>query len=166
MSVVKLINSKRPKQELWAYCESEALWPELLELVFGPDPYLAWRSLWLLADLPAEKLTEWTEALQALIDIAPKKQASFQREAFKVLAKISVKEEHQSAYLDWAEVSWLDLHLISSVRIMALRALERLCRQYPALKSEVLSLNRPELLESLSPGIQQQAKKIFHSLAK
>ncbi len=166
MRIAKLIKEKAFKAELIAYCQKEACWGELAELSFDEDPYLAWRALWLLSSLKAAELRSLQLDAKALIGFAAKQDDSYQRECFKVLAKLDLAEAILSEYFDWAEKLWVDIGRKASLRIMALRAMARIAKVYPILKQEILALSDSEYLDPLSPGIRHQAQALFQDLDK
>lgn len=164
--LTKLILQRKPKSDLLAYLKKTNGWKDLTELLYAEDHDLAWRSTWLLNQLSPNDLKKFHLNVEALIHQAQARGHSQQRECFKLLEKLVIPEDYLSLYFDWAEQVWMDISLQSSVRISALRALERVTIIYPDLKGELEALSSQELLEPLSPGIRKQAQKIFQSLAK
>jgi hypothetical protein len=162
--LIERIKIRDSKAELLHFCEENDCWRVLKRLCFHNSDLISWRSAWLLSELPKKDLEMLGFDVQAMIDHATKKSPSVQREAFKLLEKLSISQDAMSSYFDWAVRAWLDIANPSGLRITALRAMVRVGKYYPELNREVNEMGDDKFLESLSPGIQAQAVKIFQKL--
>lgn len=162
--LTKIILAKKSKEESLRFCEENNAWKDLSSLCLSENYQVSWRATWLLGYLSSEELHGLSVDISALLRHAQEKGHSLQREVFKLLEKLPIPEEELSLYFDWAERLWMDRGMQSSVRITALRAMARVAIMYPDLKGEILALGSSVYLESLSSGIQKQARAIFQSL--
>ena len=162
--LIKRINRRDSKAVLLHFCEVNDCWKVLKHLCFHDSDLVSWRSAWLLTELPKEDLQMLGLDVKALIDHAAGKSPSVQREVLKLLEKLFIPQDAMSSYFDWAIRAWLDISTPSGLRITALRSMVRVGKHYPELNREITEMGDEKFLDSLSPGIQAQAVKIFQNL--
>lgn len=162
--LIDLFYQRKPKEVLLNYCRKNNCWDCLSELCMGEDGFVSWRSAWLLAELSTTELDKMPLQVDRLIIHARTNNPSVQREFFKLIEKLDLPEEEQSAYFDWAVEAWLKIDNPPSTRIAALKAMVRMSRLHPELNREILQMGNRQYLESLSPGIRAQAERIFQNL--
>ena len=163
--LLQMLSQRRPKETLLDFCTHSNCWKDLVPIANSKDKNLAWRAVWLLTFLSEEDLSALEINPLELMERARKQGGSFQREAFKLLEKLSLTEEAYGYYMEWATEVWCQLKNPSSVRIAALRAMVRVGQRYPELLPEIKELGHKEWLEGLSPAIGKQAQGIFAGLA-
>lgn len=165
MSIAKLIKEKKFRDQLIEYAHKHNAWPELRKLALQKeDDDLAWRAMWLLNHLSPKRKAQLIEKPLEFLERGPLGSESYQREAFRVLIDLAIDEDDLSTYFNWAQEAWIQLDHKASLRIHALRAMERVAKLYPELNQEIIALSDSEYTESLSPGIRNQALAIFQSL--
>ena len=156
-----LLNERKPKELLLSYVNEHSCEELLLDLIFEDNPYVSWRSTWLLSHSNLKTLKELQIDCAKLITVAIKNSTSQHREVLKLLEKIEIPENTQSLYFDWALSLWTDIKNIPSIRISALRAILRVVKHHPKLQNEIVGINEPQFLIPLSPGIRIQAERMF-----
>ena len=162
--IIELMFQHKTKAELLKFCRVKNCWESLANLCLHSDDMISWRSAWLLVELSPAKLNALTIDIRALIRHARRRNASVQREFFKLLEKLDLPIAQRGEYYNWAVDAWLQRNNPSSTRITALRAMIRMSELYPELKQEIIQMGSRDLLESLSPGIKVQANRIFQNL--
>jgi len=156
-----LLIERKPKELLLSYVNEHSCEEILLDLAFEDEPYLSWRSTWLLSRSNLDTLKGLEIDCAKLIKVAIKNGTSQHREVLKLLEKIEIPENTQSLYFDWALSLWTDIKNIPSIRISALRALFRMVKHHPELQNEITGISEPQFLIPLSPGIRIQAERML-----
>lgn len=162
--LISLYYKRTPKAELILFCRKNKCWTVLKELCFNRDKLVSWRSAWLLNELSPTELQTMNFDCKLLIRHARWNDTSVQREVFKLMGKLEVPEADSSGYLDWAVETWLAVENPSSLRIVALRRMIEMGKNYPDLNREIAEMGGLQFTKSLSPGIRAQAIELFHQL--
>ncbi|MCP4520643.1 MAG: hypothetical protein GY827_02935 [Cytophagales bacterium] len=160
------ILNKGRKEELLSYIEENPQdYSTLVDIALSLDKRLTWRATWLLNLISSKKENRISpQNIQQFIDTLENPKDGYQREILKLLLKVEINEDQEGILFDTCLDLWQNIKKSPSVRITALQHIIHIIKKYPELTKDIKHLTQEEYIESLSTGIQSQARKLIQQL--
>ena len=156
-----MIGSRHPMEDMKAaVLQNSRFRDEALHYALSNKSPENWRSAWLLFHCLKDVQEFLQEHCKELITALINKEGGHQRELIKIIFELQIPEDMEGPLYDTCFDIWCDLSRQPSVRIKSLEMLFRIVQRHPELAAELESALDEHFLESLSPGIQSQCRKI------
>ncbi|GGF77333.1 hypothetical protein [Wenyingzhuangia marina] len=121
----------------------------------------AWRATWILTHCTSKNDSRIIPYISNFIEKIPKQKDGQQRETIKILDKMKLNDEQEGKLFDICMSIWENLAKAPAVRYLAFKFIHKTCQKYPELSGEMSFISQDQYLETLSPGIQKNVKKII-----
>jgi hypothetical protein len=139
---------------------------EAVGLALKNEQDYSWRAAWMIADTIKENDARVKPHVLKIIKVLPDRKDGHQRELLKILLKMELTKDFESALFDTSITLWEQVRKKPSVRCFAFKAMIKVAEKYPELKKEVLLLAQPHYINPLSPGIRKSILKDIRSIER
>lgn len=123
----------------------------------------AWRATWILSHCTAKNDHRIQPFIDNFIKILSTKKDGHQREILKILDKMTLDDEQEGKLFDICMNIWEQLSKAPAVRYLAFKFIHKTCTKYPELEGELTFISQEQYLDTLSPGIQKNIKKLIQT---
>lgn len=121
----------------------------------------AWRATWILSHCTKKNDPRIQPFITNFIEVVTSKKDGHQREILKILEKMKLDDEQEGRVFDICMSIWENIAKAPAVRYLAFKNIHKICEKYPELSGELEFISQEHYLESLSPGIQKNIKKMI-----
>lgn len=153
-----LANAYANEMEAYLKAHPEAF-SEAIDLAVLDRERLSWRAAWIVGNCMERDDKRLRASLDRLIASMPEKPDGHWRELMKIVAAMRLNDEQEGRVFEMAMQQWLDPDKQASVRWKAFQFMASMVDKYPELAEEVKLVLRPDLIDSLSPGVRRSVSR-------
>lgn len=123
---------------------------ELADMVLGSDPYIAWRSAWLLWSSMEPDDIRVKPFVDRYLEHLPNVADNLKREIFKVLEMMNLSEKQEAILFDICVEEWKSVFKKPGVRFNAFKILVKIIHKYPEMSDFLDLLTEDQYLDTMS----------------
>lgn len=161
----ELINSHKDEMILSMNAHPE-YFEEAIELAVSDKQPYSWRAAFVLWSVIEENDRRIQKHIKRIVKAVKDKSDGHQRELIKILLIMELDEKYEGVLFDLCMDVWEQLDKSPSVRVNALKMINKIANKHPELKNEISFLAQDHYLESLSPGARHSVRKLMNEIIR
>jgi hypothetical protein len=153
-------HSHKPKIRSYVIAHPR-VFEEAIKLAIADKQPYSWRSAWFLWSFMDKNDKRIQKYVKDIIDVLPNRKDNQQRELFKILEQMEIKEKFEGALFKHCVTVWEEIEKQVSVRFNAFKILVKIARTHPELSQEVILLTQNQYTEFLSSSVKKSIYKMI-----
>ena len=156
-------HSHKPKIRSYVIAHPH-VFEEAIKLAIADKQPYSWRSAWFLWSFMDKNDKRIQKYVKDIIDVLPSRKENQQRELFKILEQMEIKEEFEGVLFKHSVAVWEQIEKQASVRFNAFKIIVKIARIHAELSQVIILLTQNQYTEFLSSTVKKSINKMMKGI--